>query len=190
MICRHHVGVVSLSDVMFSDVKLNFQIRPQLTPCRSPTYPVSQSDKPMSQRDAPRVAASHTPCRSVTHPVRSATHPVSQCDIPRAAARHTPCRSATHPASQRDKPASQRDIPRVAARHVPRPSATRTISRCVGPPSGRATENNLRAPLTSLRDEPKLAATNLSLERGEGLAANGGTRVLNKDSEVRTECGS
>jgi len=48
----------------------------------------------------------------------------------------------------------------------------------------------LRHPLTSLRGEPKLALTNPSLERVEGLAANGGTRVLNKDSAVRTECGS
>jgi hypothetical protein len=115
--------------------------------------------------------------------------PVSQCDIPVS--------QCDIPVSQCDIPVSQRDIPRVAARHPPCRSATPPVSRCgtdhfavQRTPRQTVQREKTRAPLTSRRGEPDMPGTNPSLESVEGLAANGGTRVLNKDSEVRTECGS
>ena len=95
------------------------------------------------------------------------TRTASQCD--KVASR----RDA--PVSQRDKASSQRDTEQFALRRIE---------------SRRVQQKKSRDPLTFRRDEPNVPATNPSLERAAGLAANGGTRVLNKDSEVRTECGS
>jgi hypothetical protein len=117
------------------------------------------------RRPAPHVRRRRAACDT---PVSQRDKPVSQCD---------------KPVSQRDKPVSQRDNSRVEVRHGP-------FRGVADPTSDPCSEKNLRAPLTFRRGEPIVRGTNPSLERAEGLAANGGTRVLNKDSEVRTECGS
>jgi hypothetical protein len=91
----------------------------------------------------------------------------SQCD--KAASR----RDA--PVSQRDKASSQRDTEQFALRRIE---------------SRRVQQKKSRDSLTFRCGEPNMPGTNPSLERAEGLAANGGTRILDKDSEVRTGCGS
>jgi len=155
----------------------------------SVTHSSSQSDQRSSQRDAllvavrpALVAAWCTSCRSATSTRRGVTHIVSQYD------QHSSRRDVLRVIVRRALVVVRHEAHRGATSN--RRSATWSTSRCVGPSAGCAAKKAFCDPLTSRRGEPTSTRYKPHLERDEGLAANGGTRILNKDPEVRTECGS
>ena len=192
--CRSVTSTSSQCDIHLVAVR-HPPRRSEANPRRSVTSTSSQRDQPASHCDIQRVAVRPTPCRIATNLHRIATNPVSLCDQPPShydqpgftvrpnliAVRPTlfhcetnPHRIATNPASRCDQPSSPCDKDDFAVRRT-------DISPC--------NEKIFATPLTSRRGQPRMLGTNPRLERVKGLAANGGTRVLNKDSRFVSDAG-